>query len=259
MATEQVKRIRPEGSITRNEFEIVKWRDLTAKEQTALAADQRLDYWLKVDKRFVRVGKLISSYDPLLEGRGLWQDFAYSDFSKPSRIKKFYAKYGPMDNFWGKANDPKATRLEPLGRFLSLHSEFLQIVKLYYARKSPARLRGLIPTADGDISQLACENIAATVDGHLSQVLYMLGTANQSFFLSINYRSLIEAVYIQFRAVLLDGAELAPCKNHAVCGFMFIPEHGNQQFHSKACKQAYYDKRREGKQHGDRKCSQAEV
>lgn len=255
-----------------NKVELTDLSRLTPEETKEVNAWSKEDQKFLADNQYlIRIGEPLDNYDPLVSGfaKRLWSDF-YNVGGDNKSALCFYKKYGPMISRLGPINNLEGSThaelfdweayVESLGAFFHHQKAFRRVVNLYHHRNNEEFLTRLLmndPTAKdfGDLRTFACLRIAHNINLNLrglshviecqcaSRVLPDTHGEEHCFRPRIIYQTLLEAIYWQFRNVAIEGHDLVDCKNPD-CEAVFIPAHGNQEFHSPACKQRFNDKKR---------------
>lgn len=240
--------------LTINEAELTDLSLLTAAEE------EILESWsggsqesLRDNPDLIRIGKTLDYYDPLAgKYRRLWSDFYNLAGDKKSALN-FYKKYGPMRPF--VASNDKPVNIESLGEFFQRQMMFRRTVTLYKHLHNSAMLKLLLKSDTiaqdyvshglGSLQDFAGHSIMLDITSNLESLSHTLryDSKENRFSPRILYFTLHEAIYWQFRNVLISDRELVECRNPG-CEAVFVPLHGNQIFHSSKCKQQFNDQKR---------------
>lgn len=258
-----------------NKVELTDLSRLTPEETKEVNAWPEEDQKFLADNQYlIRIGEPLDNYDPLLSGfaKRLWSDFYNVTNGDNKSALRFYEKYGPMTSRLGPIDNLEGSThaelfhwevyIESLGAFFHHQKAFRRVVNLYKHRNNEAYLSRLLSDEStaktfGDLRRFAYFRIAQDIDSNLRQLEHVIecqfasrvlpGIEGQpeedQFRPRIIYHTLLEAIYWQFRNVVIEGNDLVDCKNPD-CEAVFIPSHGNQDFHSPACKQRFNDKKR---------------
>ncbi len=233
----------------------VKYGSLKAEEKKKIQFPDFVDSdnpsLIRLDKP-IGTFDLIKSSDDMTAYMTIWQEFAFSDFSKGKTIERFFERFGPLN---GDYSEPGAS-FYPVSKFLAEQEVFLSLVTLYIYRNDPAKIAGYLKRYDktlfrGITAEKATQELAGfdgLITGLLNIELREINTqtyfdpgGDPQFTERMAVTSLLQSIYVRFNLLVVGGDDLKRCKNFGACGFYYHPSSVQQKFHNNKCLHSYYD------------------